>query len=64
MIFRGETVRILLPRATAPSSVTTRKARDVKTARTFPYEKRTEYFRVIQRCLEQCRSARNVISAI
>jgi hypothetical protein len=41
--------------ATAPSSVANRKARDVKAARIFPYEKRTEHSRGIQRCLEQYR---------
>jgi hypothetical protein len=32
-------------KATAPSSVTTHEASDVKAARTFPYKKEIEHFR-------------------
>jgi hypothetical protein len=45
---------ILQLRATAPNIVRTNKTRDVMAARTFQFEKRTEYCRGARRCLERC----------
>jgi hypothetical protein len=45
---------ILQQRAKMFSSLMTRKASDVKAARTFPCEKEIDHYRVIQRFQEYC----------